>query len=235
VRYVLRKNPDEERKEQHRVEDKLAKLARLMEGRNQFVAQSERADPESGRRNLQNWVQRHKLQGFVQVRLQDRLLTVEIDEQGKSDALLLAGCYVIETDVAPAAMPAQTVHDRYKDLARVERNFRSMKTGLLEIRPIYVRKAERTQAHALICMLSLKIEREMERRLVARFGTTDTNPHTVTLPDALASLSRLCLQIHPLENGLTITRLPRPDDRQKTILEALEMTVPQIPTKAKKM
>jgi transposase len=227
LRYVLRKNPDEERKQQHRVEDKLAKLARLIEARNQFVSQSGRADPESGRRNLQNWVQRHKLQGFVQVRLQDRLLTIEVDEQGKSDALLLAGCYVIETDIAPAAMPAQAVHDRYKDLARVERDFRSMKTGFLEIRPIYVRKAERTQAHALICMLSLKIEREMERRLVTRFGTTDTDRHAVTLSDALAALNRLCLQIYPVEDGLSITRLPRPDQRQQKILEALNVTIPQ--------
>jgi hypothetical protein len=113
------------------------------------------------------------------------------------------------------------VHDRYKDLAAVERDFRSMKTGFLEIRPIYVHKAERTQAHALICMLSLKIVREMEKRVVARFGTTDTDPHTVTLPDALAALSRLCLQVYPVENGVTITRLPRPDERQKNILEAL--------------
>jgi len=234
VRFVLRKNPDEERKEQHRVEDKLAKLASLIETRNQFVAQSERADPESGRRKLQNWVQRHKLQGFVQLRLQDRLLTVEIDEPAKSDALLLAGCYVIETDVSPAAMPAQTVHDRYKDLAAVERDFRSVKTGFLEIRPVYVRKADRTQTHALICMLALKIVREMESRLVARFGTTDTDPHAVTLPDALAALSRLCLQICPLENGLTLTRLPRPDERQNIILEALHITMPQNTTKSSK-
>lgn len=128
------------------MEDKLAKLASLIETRNQFVVQSERADPESGRRKLQNWVQRHKLQGFVQLRLQDRLLTVQIDEPAKSDALLLAGCYVIETDVSPAAMPAQTVHDRYKDLAAVERDFRSVKTGFLEIRPVYVRKADWTSS-----------------------------------------------------------------------------------------
>ena len=229
LRYVLRKNPEVERKELRRVEDKLAKLAARVEARNQFVAQSKRSSPESGQRNLQEWVRRHKLQGFAQVRLDERLLVVEIDEEAKSDALLLAGCYVIETDLPRPAMEARDVHDRYKDLARVERDFRTMKTGFLEIRPVYVRKGNRTQAHALIAMLALKIVREMEKRLAARFGTTDADPHAITLPDALAALSRLCLQIYPLENGLTITRLPRPDQRQQNILEALNITIPQIP------
>ncbi len=111
-------------------------------------------------------------------------------------------------------MEAQAVHDRYQDLAKVERDWRSLKTGFLEIRPLFLHKANRTRAHALICMLVLKIVREMEQRLVARFGTTDTDPHAITLPEALAALSRLCLQTYPLENGLTITRLPRPDHRQ---------------------
>ncbi len=228
LRYVLRKNPEVERKEQHRVEDKLAKLAARVEARNQFVAQSKRSSPQSGLTNNQEWVRRHKLQGFVQLRLDERRLVIEIDEPAKNDALLLAGCYVIETDVPAAAMEAQAVHDRYKDLAKVERDWRCVKTGFLEIRPLFLRKANRTQAHALICMLALKIVREMEQRLVARFGTTDTDPHAITLPDALAALSRLCLLAYPLEQGLAVTRLPRPDQRQQTILEALNIAIPQM-------
>ena len=38
-----------------------------------------------------------------------------------------------------------------------------MKTGLLEIRPIFVRKADRTRGHALVTMLALKIVRDLER------------------------------------------------------------------------
>jgi hypothetical protein len=227
LRYVLRKNPETERKERHRVEDKLASLARHVEARNRFVAGSPRAVPESGLRRYGEWIRRHKLQSFVRLSLQERMLVVETDAEARSEALLLAGCYVIETDVPAAALGAEQVHDRYQDLAKVERNWRSMKTGLLEIRPLFLRKANRTRAHALICMLALKIVREMESRLTAAFGTTDTDPHAVTLPDALASLSRLCLQHYSLENGTTITRLPQPDSRQQAILEALHITLPR--------
>ena len=229
LRYVLRKNPDMERKEWHRVADKLAKLARRVETRNAFVAGSQRAEPESGLKQQQEWVRRHRLQSFVRVSLQGRSLVVEIDETAQSNALLLAGCYVIETDVSAERLAAQQVHDRYKDLAKVERDWRSFKTGMLEIRPLFLRKANRTQAHALVCMLALKIVREMEGRLKACFGTTDTDPHAITVPDALAALSRLCLQHYRLENGTLITRLPQPDPRQQTILEALQINLPSRP------
>ncbi len=227
LRYVLRKNLEIERKQHHRVEDKLAKLARKVEARNQFVAGSKRAVAESGLRQCEQWIHRHKLESFVRLRLKERMLVVEIDEAAQSEVLLLAGCYVIETDVPAEALGAERVHDCYKDLAKVERDWRSMKTGFLEIRPLFLRKANRTRAHALVCMLALKIVREMQRRLTARFATTDTDPHALTLPDALAALSRLCLQHYSLENGTTISRLPQPDIRQQSILEALHITLPK--------
>jgi len=229
LRYVLRKNPEIERKEYHRVADKLARLTQKVEARNQFVAGSKRAVPESGLRLFETWIRRHKLQSFVRVSLEERRLVVEVDEAAQSEALLLAGCYVIETDVPGAALAAKQVHDCYKDLAKVERDWRSMKTGFLEIRPVFLRKANRTRAHALVCLLALKIIREMERRLTARFGTTDTDAHAVTLPDALTALNRLCLQHYTLPNGTTITRLPQPDSRQQHILEALQITLPNGP------
>lgn len=227
LRYVLRKNPEVERKEKHRVEDKLSKLAKRVESRNEFVAGSKRAVAESGLRQLQQWIDRHKLQSFVRIRLQERMLVIDIDEEARSELLLLAGCYVIETDVPKEALATEQVHDCYKDLAKVERDWRSMKTGFLEIRPLFLRKANRTQAHALVCMLGLKIVRELETRLTACFGTTDRDPHAISVPDALAALSRLCLQHYTLDNGTPVSRLPHPDARQQKILEALKVNLPK--------
>jgi hypothetical protein len=49
----------------------------------------------------------------------------------------------------------------------------------------------------------------------------------ITLPDALASLSRLCLLHCPVNADTTVTRLPRPDVRQKQILTALGVMLPE--------
>jgi hypothetical protein len=53
-------------------------------------------------------------------------------------------------------------------------------------------------------MLALKRSREMERRLRAAFGTTDSNPHAITLPDALTSLNISLLQ-YQVDEKTTVT------------------------------
>jgi hypothetical protein len=75
-------------------------------------------------------------------------------------------------------------------------------------------------------MLALKLTRQLEQRLQAVFGTTDTDRHTVTLPNALASLSRLCLLNYEIDEKTIVTRFPRADADQKEILAALGVSLP---------
>ena len=227
VRYLLRKNEDEAAREQHRLEDKLAKLSGKVEQRNQQVEKSPRCQPEAGPRNLQVWVARHKLTGLVELHLEGRTMVLQRNPAAIDRAMELAGCYVVVTDVPKQNLSGQEVHDSYVSLQNVERDFRQMKTGLLEVRPVFVRKESRTRGHVFSCLLALKLSREMERRLQAAFGTTDTNPHGITLTDALAALSRLCLLQYAVDEKTTLTRLPRPDGRQKEILQALGVTLPE--------
>ena len=227
VRYVLRKNETTAAREQHRLQDKLVTLEGKIAQRNQQVQASERCRPEAGSRQLQTWIGRHKLTALVELRLEGRALLVVKNEATTERAMELAGCYVVTSDVRQEHMTDQEVHDSYVSLQKVERDFRSMKTGLLQVRPVFVRKESRTRGHVFGCMLALKISREMERRLTAAFGTTDSNPHAITLPDALASLSRLCLLHYPINADTTVTRLPKPDARQKEILTALGVALPE--------
>ena len=227
VRYVLRKNETTAAREQHRLQDKLVKLEGKIAQRNQQVQASERCRPEAGSRQLQIWIGRHKLTALVELRLEGRALILVKNEATTERAMELAGCYVVTSDVRQEQMTDQEVHDSYVSLQKVERDFRSMKTGLLQVRPVFVRKESRTRGHVFGCMLALKISREMERRLTAAFGTTDSNPHAITLPDALASMSRLCLLHYPINADTTVTRLPKPDARQKEILTALGVALPE--------
>ena len=59
-------------------------------------------------------------------------------------------------------------HQRYKDLAQVEYGFRTIKTGLWETRPVYVRKEERTRAHVFVVMLSYIIVHELRTDVPGR-------------------------------------------------------------------
>jgi len=131
-----------------------------------------------------------------------------------------------DLSVARDDLSAQQVHDSYLSLGKLERDFRTLKTGLLEVRPVWVRKESRTRGHVFCCMLALKVARETERRLRAALGTTETRADAITLPDALLSLTRLCLLHYPVNEKTMVTKLPQPDARQRQILQALGVTLP---------
>ena len=44
---------------------------------------------------------------------------------------MLDGCYVIKSDLPADAITAAQIHDRYKDLSKVEQAFRTMKTWMV--------------------------------------------------------------------------------------------------------
>ncbi len=226
VRYVLRKNEREAARERFRLEDKLAKLEARIAARNEQVKSQPRCQPGAGQRRLEAWAERHKLAGLVQLKLEGRTLLCQRREEKIATALALAGCYVVTTDVEKQGMTAQQVHDSYMSLQKVERDFRAMKTGLLEVRPVFVRKESRTRGHVFCCMLALKLSREMERRLRQKFGTTDSSPQALTLPDALAALGSLCLLHYRVNENTTVTRLPQPTANQRQILQALGVRLP---------
>src|SRR5512143_1985513 len=151
----------------------------------------------------------------------------QISEAARADSALLAGGYTLETPVSQALRDSAPVDARYRDLQQVERNFRNLKTGFLEVRPIFLRNANRTRAHVFVAMLALKLTRLFENRLQAAFGATPPNPKTVTVDDALTALSRLTYLYYTL-HGQQVVRLPQPDEFQQAVFAALGITLPRL-------
>ena len=223
---ILRRNDSTRDREALRRKDKLSTLQEKISARNTFVGKHPRAKAQAGLDQLMRWSKSHKLATFVTLSLgEDGTVASVIDPLAMQNNALLDGCYCLETDLTREQMQAATVHERYGDLQKVERNFRTMKTGLLEVRPIFLRNAERTKAHVFVAMLSLKIARALEAMLHKTFGTIATEAGALTIDDALVALSRLTY-LHYEENGQTTTRLPRPDALQSSILSALGLTFP---------
>ena len=232
-RLVVRRNDAVRVREERRREDKLKQLQEKIDERNAFVAKSKRASAPKGLAALQRWVKGHKLGKFVTLALEERVIVCTIDEESKADDALLDGCYILETDVPKALMDAATVDGRYRDLQKVERNFRTVKTTFLEIRPIFVRKADRTKAHVFVAMLALKVTRQFEDGLRKAFGAVGEGKDAITPGDALVALGRLTYFYTTDRNGERRASLPRPDGHQAKILEALGLSFPTKPKVAK--
>lgn len=98
------------------------------------------------------------------------------------------GIYVIRTSVSAADFDAASVIRSYKDLSGIERDFRSIKTDDLHVRPIRHRLEDRVKAHLLICMLARYLVWHL-RKAWAPLTFTDENPPARDDPVAPAKRS----------------------------------------------
>lgn len=101
---------------------------------------------------------RRKMAKHFVLEISDGALSWRRDHDAITKEARLDGLYVIRTSLGAEAMSAAQTVQSYKDLARVERAFRSMKRTDLEIRPIRHWSADRVRAHVLLCMLAYHVE-----------------------------------------------------------------------------
>lgn len=197
-RLILRCNPATRERERQRRLSQYQRIAQRLAAGNQRLALKPRAKVETLRRQAQGWIEHYGFSSWLTVQVSGRVVGWSKNEAVEAELALLDGCYVLETDVPAAAADTRTVHARYMSLIEVERDFRTMKTGLLELRPIFLRKAERTEGHALVTMLALKLVRALDRRVA---------PLGLTVEDAVARLNGVRL-VGLGERQLAFWRLP---------------------------
>jgi hypothetical protein len=100
----------------------------------------------------------------------------------------LDGIYVLRTNVDATELDTAGVITSYKNLAHIERDFRSIKADDLDLRPIHHRLDERVRAHVLICMLACYLIWHL-RKAWAPMTFTDEHPPARDNPVAPAQRS----------------------------------------------
>ena len=99
----------------------------------------------------------------------------------------LDGIYLLRTNLRIEDLDAAGIVGAYKNLAHIERDFRSIKIDDL-LRPVFHRLADRVRAHLLICMLAAYLTWHL-RKTLAPLTYTDQHPPTRTNPVAPAARS----------------------------------------------
>lgn len=216
-RLVVRRNPVRAQELAATREDKRAAVAAFVAAQNTYLEHHPRAKAQTALRHAQAKIARLCVNGWLHVAVEDRTLRLACDEAARETQSRLDGCYVIETDVPVQNATAEIIHDRYKDLAFVERGFRVSKTGHLELRPIYVRSEKSTRGHVFVVMLAYLIRRELERTWAAL---------DVTVEEGLEALKTLCTLRVRLDDGRELHQIPTPREQSKALLDALAVQLP---------
>ena len=218
IRYVLRRNPVRAQEARDTRHAKLATLQALVAQQNQYLTAHPRANAQGALQKLVARAEKLRIAGWVELALEERVLTLTVNASAQHEAATLDGCYVLKTDLTPAQAPKEMVHDRYKDLASVEQAFRSCKTAHLAVRPIFLRREARTRAHAFVVMLAYQII----RYLAACWSAFD-----VTVEEGLHALTMLCLVEVAPKNAPSYHCLPTPRDAIARLLHSADIKLPK--------
>jgi DDE family transposase len=219
VRYVLRRNPIRAQEVRDTRHAKLATLQAHVAKQNQYLTDHPRANAQGALQKLVARAEKLRIADWVELTVAERALTLTVQEDAQTEAAKLDGCYVLKTDLTPAQAPKEMVHDRYKDLASVEHAFRTCKTAHLEVRPIFLRLAERTRAHAFVVMLAYQII----HYLTACWSALDC-----TVEEGLHALTTLCLVEVAPKKAPSYHCIPTPRAFIAQLLRSADIKLPKV-------
>ena len=106
---------------------------------------------------------RFKMAKHFEMTITDTAFTYGRKQKAIDAEAALDGIYVLRTSVPKEVLGAKDTVRAYKDLAKVERAFRCLKTVDLHLRPIHHRLVPRVRAHVFLCMLAYYVEWHMRR------------------------------------------------------------------------
>lgn len=133
-------------------------------------------------------VNQWKVKKHFELQISDRLfLFARKSEQIAAEAAL-DGIYILRTNLTQTELSAAQVVRSYKQLAQVERAFKTLKGPELEIRPVHHRLEQRVRAHVFLCMLGYYLTWHL-REAWAPLLFKDEHPAATADPVAKASRS----------------------------------------------
>ena len=215
VRFIMAYSPDIAEQSKVTRQQRLAKadawLKPMLERLAKPANRGRKATPQGTYDRVRDYLRDHNLLKWYHVELANGILTLKKNRKALNWEAAVDGILLLET--TDKSMPPQGIVKHYKELAEVERGWRSLKSSL-QLRPVYHWTEQRIRAHIFICVIALQMERWMRNQL-----------HPISVPKALHALRQikvgeLCLGEKTM---LTPTALTQ---EQKEILKNLGVSQP---------
>ena len=203
-----------------RLEEKLVKLAeRAEQGK---LRDRHKAERQIGR--LLERMSRAASLFAITVTEKDGRLSIDIkkNEERYERALENGGSYILRTNWDEA--DPKTLWDTYIQLTEVEDAFRTTKHDL-GMRPIFHRKKDRTQAHILVCFLSLALWRTLQQWMKASgLGTAPRK-----LLEEMKEIKSLDVLLPTREKTIRLRVAATPSPQLKILLQRMRLLLPNRP------
>jgi transposase len=218
TRYIMRKNPHRAKEIERTRESKYAALEEKVHAKNEYLKAHPRAHIECALRDLRAYAEKLKIHSWIHISESSGVISVEKDERVEEEERRLDGCYVLKSDVSKELATAETLHSRYKDLAHVEKSFRTMKQDFLELHPVFVRTEKSTRGHVFVVMLAYMIVRELKKLW---------KDIECTVQEGIRMLDGLCTVNVYMKKEYLYTCIPTPNTYNAQLFKAAGVKVPK--------
>jgi transposase len=216
-RYVLRRNRARAKQLTASRQDKLTALRIAAAAADKYLREHPRAAAKTQVSRLNTRAETLRIDKFVRAAAEGRSVALSVDQDALTELARLDGCYALRTDLPKTAVSKEVVHDRYKDLTRVEWAFRDSKSVHLEMRPVYLRAENRTRGHAVVVMLAYLMAQELRRR----WRDID-----MTVQEGLHRLASLCVTEVRIGGRASHHQIPTPRDEVRKLFDAASIAAP---------
>ena len=217
TRYILRRNPVRAEEIRKNRNERIEKIKTFVQEKNTYLKEHPKAKAACALRDVNVKIQKLKISEYITIDESNRILSVNIVEQNIENTEELDGCYVIKSNVEKQDATKETIHDRYKDLSKVEWVFRTMKQSFEEVRPIYVRKKAQTRGHVFICMLAYIVIK------TAWDACKNLGIEQTAIFESLDKIQYVQYDI----NGIKVKMLPKKfNQHQQQIIDRLNLKLP---------
>jgi transposase len=203
-----------------RLGDKLAKLAERAE-------QGKIRDKQKVERQIGRLLERNsRAASLFTVTVTEKESRISIHVQKNEEryrrALDTGGSYILRTNWSEA--DPKTLWNTYIQLTEVEDSFRTIKHDL-GMRPIFHQKQDRTQAHILVCFLSLTLWRTLQQWMKASgLGTAPRK-----LIEEIREIKSLDVLMPTRDKTIRLRVVATPPPELKTLLQRMKLLLPNRP------
>lgn len=219
TRYLLRCNPQRKAEILRNRTQKINKIESILTEKNIYLEQHSRAFVDTAKKHIEEKIKKYKLENCLSLVISKengRQLLLQTDSAALAELAKLDGCYIIKSNL-PASVDKETIHSRYKDLAKVETAFKNMKTEVLELRPWYVQTEASTRGHAFVVMMAY---------LVIRYLRNSWQKFNIPVAEAIGCFKNLSIIEKTFQKGEKAYLIPAPNPQMKELLDAAEVKLP---------
>lgn len=194
-RLVACRNPSLGRKREYKRESMLEATAKELEKIRRTAGTGKLKTTAAIGVRVGRVLNKYKMAKHIVPHIEENRFDFELNKESIAAEAALDGIYVIRTSLSEEKMDAAEAVRSYKNLTKVERAFKSLKSVDLLVRPIRHRTEDRVRAHIFLSMLTYYVQRNMAEALrPLLFADEDQDAKSTRDPVAPAERSTRALE-----------------------------------------